>query len=320
MKHDTLRLFLVVTLVTILLTGCSGIVAPPASDKLKVITTLFPQYDFVREIAGDRVDVVLLLPPGMEPHSYEPSPRDIVTLRSADLFVYTTEAMEPWVARIVNTTSSQSLRVVESGEGVHLLTGDDDDDEDHDEDEDDHDHDHGDADPHIWLDPLNAIIMVDNIAKALAEVDPEFAQTYISRARAYSAELQALHETIEAALAPLANRTILYAGHFSFGYFAHRYDLEHISPYSGFAPDAEPTPQRIAELIQRVSESGSNTIFYAELVDPRVARVISEQTGAEMVLLHGVHNVSRDELSSGVTYLELMRTNLARLIEGLKTE
>ena len=210
---------------------------------------------------------------------------------------------------------------MESGAGVTFLA-DDHDDEEHDDDDDDDDHDHGhshgEADPHIWLDPLNAVIMVDNIAKALSSADPDYAETYYARAEAYKVKLQQLHETIDAALAPLTNRTILYAGHFSFGYFAHRYGLHHISPYAGFAPDAEPTPQRIAELIQRVSQSGSNTIFYAELVDPRVARVISEQTGAEMVLLHGIHNVSKDELNSGATYLELMKANLDRLVEGLR--
>lgn len=311
MRHTVLALLAAIALLAVFLVGCANNTPPVSTGKIRVITTLFPQYDFVRQIAGDTVELSLILPPGMEPHSFEPSPRDIVSMQSADLFIFTTLSMEPWVSRLTSSVRSASLKVVEAGEGIELL--EEEDDEDH------HGHDHGPGgDPHIWLDPLNAIVMVENIARALAEIDPVNAEGYLSRATAYQQELLKLHGTIDQALAPLTNRTILYAGHFAFGYFAHRYGLQHLSPYTGFAPDAEPTPQRIAELIERVRESGTNTIFYAELVEPRVARVISEQTGAEMVLLHGVHNVSRDELASGVTYLELMTGNLDRLLKGMK--
>ena len=310
MKRHTLILMVVLALVVGAAAGCATRPVPVTPNELRVITTLFPQYDFVRQIAGDRVQVSLMLPPGMEPHAFEPSPRDIISLQGADLFIFTSHAMEPWVPRITGSVRNASLRVVEAGEGVEKLEVDDD--------VDDYAHDHDESDPHIWLDPLKAIVMVENIAKALAELDPDYAVTYFERARLYAEALHQLHEEIATALEPLANRTILYAGHFAFGHFARRYHLAHLSPYAGFAPDAEPTPQRIAELIERVRESGTRTIFYAELVEPRVARVISEQTGAEMVLLHGVHNVSRDELASGATYLELMRRNLESLLRGLR--
>jgi len=301
----------------IFLAGCVPRARIAITEKPQVIATLFPQYDFVREIAGDLVDVLLLIPPGVEPHSYEPSPRDIVDVQKASMFVYTGEHMEPWARRIIETAQGTPLLIVDSSHGV-LLMDQGDDHHHHDDDHDDHD-DHGDGrvDPHIWLDPLNAQIMVDNIVTGLRQVDPANANIYTQNGEAYKERLQALDARFLEAFAQTGSKHILYAGHFTFGYFAARYGLEHSSPYSGFAPDAEPTPQRIAELIKNVQGASNKVVYYEELVDPKVARVIVEQTGAKMILLHGVHNVSKEEISSGVTYLSLMEDNLHKLVEGL---
>jgi zinc transport system substrate-binding protein len=162
--------------------------------------------------------------------------------------------------------------------------------------------------------------MVDNIVEGLSQVDPKNAAVYRANGAEYKLKLQQLDAKIRDSFTGIENRKILYAGHFAFGYFAHRYDLEHISPYRGFAPNAEPTPQRIAELIRNVQEAGTRVVYYEELVDPRVARVISEQTGAKMVLLHGAHNISLEELNGGFTYLSIMEENLQKLLEGLKNK
>jgi zinc transport system substrate-binding protein len=122
---------------------------------------------------------------------------------------------------------------------------------------------------------------------------------------------------IRATLEKCKSRTIIYGGHFAFGYFARRYGLEYLSPYAGFSPNAEPTPRKIAELIETLKKTGSSCIYYEELLEPRVARIIAENTGAKLLLLHGAHNISRDELDQGVTYLEIMQGNLERLKLGL---
>lgn len=304
-------------------------------DKPLVIATLFPQYDFTREIAGDKVEVILLLPPGVEPHSYEPSPRDIVDIQSADMFVYTGAYMEPWAERIVESAEGSSLLIVDTSIGIELMDEEDHHHHDHDHEhnhEHDHDHDHehehehehdhhhhhGGKDPHFWLDPLLAQVMVDHIITGLVKVDPENAGYYEDNGEAYKQRLAELHHKLEDGLADIEDRTILYAGHFAFGYFAARYNLEHISPYEGFAPDAEPTPGNIAELIESVKKSGSKVIYYEELIDPKIARVVAEQTGAEMMLLHGAHNVTAEELAGGATYISLMEENLEKLLEGLR--
>jgi len=176
---------------------------------------------------------------------------------------------------------------------------------------------HGGFDPHVWLDPLLARDMVRNIEKGLTAADPAGAAVYKKNADSYIVELEKLDSEISSGLAHLKSRTIVYGGHFAFGYFAKRYGLDHISPYAGFSPDAEPTPKRVSELADSLARTGTSTIFFEELVEPRVAQTISEETGAQLQLLHGAHNVGKDELASGITYLSIMRRNLSVLEAAL---
>ena len=327
---------LVLIIITILTytVGCSKktdeIIAEPVTTKLQVVTSLFPQYDFVREIGKDRVEVSLLLPPGVESHSYDPTPRDVVNIQKADVFIYTGEYMEPWAHRVIDITKGEEVLIVESGKGIELM--DEDDHLHHEEDNHNHhdhhdeeevdegeeeDHHHGGKDPHIWVDPLNAQIMVDNILEGLVTADPENESFYKENAEEYKERLNQLHNKFTETFQKTEYNTIMYGGHFALGYFTKRYNLDHISPYSGFAPDAEPTPQRISDLIKTINSTGIKVIYYEELIDPKVARVISEQTGAEMMLLHAVHNISKDELEAEVSYISIMEDNLEKLKIGL---
>ncbi|WP_430885733.1 metal ABC transporter solute-binding protein, Zn/Mn family [Fusibacter sp. JL216-2] len=326
------------------------------TDKALVITTLFPQYDFVRQIAGDKVDVKLLVPPGVEAHAYEPTPQDIVSVQKADLFIYTGEAMEPWAHKVIDTVGEAGIVVVEAGQGLFDITNEvhdhddheedheaddhdheaDDhdheaDDHDHDHEADDHDHDHeaddhdheadehdhGGVDPHVWLDPIKAQYMVEHVLEGLIEIAPEHEESFRMNAKIYMETLNTLHHDFEMTFEKTKSHTIMSGGHFAFGHFINRYGLEYESPYEGFAPDAEPTPKKIAKLIEAVRASETRAIFYEELVDPKVARIVAEETEAEMLMLHAAHNVSKEELESGVTYIEIMRSNLENLKIGL---
>ncbi len=162
--------------------------------------------------------------------------------------------------------------------------------------------------------------MVKNIMEGLIEVDGNEAQYYRENAEKYIKELKALDESFIEAFKKTKTDTIIYGGHFAFGYFTERYHLNHISPYIGFSPNAEPTPNRIIELIKTLEQSEIKVIYYEELVDPKVATIISEETGAKMLLLHGAHNISKEELQSNITYVEIMRDNLEKLKEGLGYE
>lgn len=297
----------------LILNGCAP--TQPESEKITVITSLFPQYDFVRQIAKDKVNVSLLLPAGVEPHSFEPTPQTIVTIGDADIFIYTNAMMEPWIEKVVDNVVNEDLLIVESSLGIEYIEHSEE--EEHEEEEEEE---HGELDPHVWLDPLNAKVMAQNILTALIEVDPENSDFYQTNANALFLQLDELKAEYDAVFANPAHRTIIYGGHFAFGYLADRYGLEILSPYTGFSPNAEPTPQAIVELINRMTELNIKTIYYQELIDPKTARVIAEQTGAKMVLLHGAHNVTTEELQAGATYVSIMRENAQKLMEGFKNE
>ncbi|TCL68536.1 zinc transport system substrate-binding protein [Hydrogenispora ethanolica] len=315
MKRYHLLISLVLAALFVIGPGCG--VLQGATGKLKVVTTLFPQYDFVQEIGKDKVAATLLLPPGVEPHSFEPSPQDIVGIRKADVFVYTGEYMEPWAHKVIEGVKGKKIVIVDTSRGIELMK-EEEEHEDHDEHEGEEEHHHhGGKDPHIWLDPVLARQMVSNIVAGLAKADPQHAAFYKQNGAAYQKRLQKLDREFAAAFAKARTKTIIYGGHFAFGYFAKRYGLKYISPYSGFAPDAEPTPQRIAELIKTIKKTGTKVIYYEELIDPKVAKVIADQTGAKMLLLHGLHNISKAELKAKVSYVTLMEGNLERLKQGL---
>ena len=297
-------------LVLVLVTGAA------AQAQVSVITTIFPLYDWAREVGGDRVDVVQLLPPGVEAHTFAPKPSDMLLLNKAHAFIYVGEDMEPWAKDVLRGLDNPALVVVEAGREVERA-------DDHEHGEHcahGHDHGHGDTDPHIWLDPVLAQAMVSAIAQGLAKADPEGASLYEARAQAYIAKLRELHRKIEAGLATCRRREIVYGGHFAFGYFARRYGLSHVSPYPGFSPNSTPTPRQVAELIRVIRASGQKTIFHEELIEPRVARTMAEETGAKLALLHGAHNLTRDERARGETYLSLMEGNLIKLRAALECE
>jgi zinc transport system substrate-binding protein len=294
----------------------------PGEDKLTIVASLFPHYDFARAIAGDYATVTLILPPGIESHAYEPTPKDIIKITESDVFLYTSETMEPWAHALIESIDPNRTHVIDMSTGIELMAAN------HEEDTEDkaetgtettteEDHEEGEYDPHYWLDPNNAIIMVESITTALVEAMPENQAIFEANAAELISALETLDRDFTTAFDKTQSKTILSGGHFAFGYFAKRYGLDNMSPYVGFSPDAEPTPKRIADLIDTIESTKAKAIFFEELIDPRVATIISEEAGVEMLLLHGAHNISKDELTGGITYIEIMKGNLERLKIGL---
>ncbi len=318
MKLKKIRKLLMLYFVITLVSGCSSNISQSSINdgKIKVVATLFPQYDFVREIGKEKVDVSLLLPPGIEAHSYEPTPQDIIKIKKSNLFIYTNEYMEPWALKMADTIKSGDLIIVDASKDITLYE----DHGDHEEDEGHEDHAHGGKDPHIWLDPVYAQKMVDNILDGLIKVDKDNEDYYRENAEEYKKQLQLLDENFTDTFNKTKSNKIIYGGHFAFGYFAKRYNLEYISPYKGFSPDAEPTPKMIMELIRNIEDAGVKAVYHEELIDPKVARILSNATGAKMLLLHGAHNLSKEEIESNITYIDIMKGNMERLKEGLGYE
>jgi zinc transport system substrate-binding protein len=290
--------------------------ASPQQKRLTVVTTLFPLYDFARNVAGSRADVTLLLPPGVEAHSWEPRPQDVVRIHRADIFVYTGPFMEPWAEGIIKGSGGRGLVVVDSGEGVVLR---------HEvESEGEHNHSHGDAhgkaepvDPHIWLDMGNAQKMVDNILAGFIKKDPEGRAVYEKNAAAYKAALRQLDEKFREGLAECRTRLFVHGGHYAFNYLARRYNLTYVSVY-GFSPNAEPSPRHITDIIKQMRRSGTRYVFYEELLQPRVAETIARETGATLLRLSVGHNVTKEEMEKGVTFISLLEGDLANLKTGLQ--
>jgi zinc transport system substrate-binding protein len=288
----------------------------PGPKKLQAVATIFPVYDFCRQIGGDRVEVSLLLPPGVEAHSFEPKPEDIIRITRADLFVYTNRYMEPWAVDILKRAGSERTLPVDAGAGVTLLraTG-----------EGAHGmhggdggggHGHG-IDPHIWLSPANAALMVDNICAGLVRQDPDNRAYYEKNAAAYKEELAALDREFRAGLASCRQRVFLHGGHFAFGYLAERYGLKYASAFAVSA-NAEPTPEKLAEMITLMKRDKLRYVFYEELFSPKMAETIARETGATLLKLNSIDDLTREEMAGGATYLSLMEQNLGNLKVGLE--
>ena len=302
------------TLSLSLLTGCGTQPADTAAGdgRLRVLTSFYPMYDFACKIGGDCIDVTNMVPSGTEPHDWEPSTNDLKNLEKADVFIYNGADMEPWADDLL-VSRSDTLRVVEASENVELRTTDGE--HEHAHEHEDADHHHGDFDPHVWLDPENAKIEMEAIRYALCAADPENSTVFQSNYEKYAAELDALDAEFREKLAPLPNRTIVVA-HEAFGYLCDAYGLTQVG-IEGLSPDSEPDPGRMAEVIDFVREHSISTIFFEELVSPKVAEAIASETGAQAKMLSPLEGLSDEQAAAGADYFSVMHDNLAALMEAL---
>jgi len=280
-----------------------------ASGKIEIIASSFPVYDFARQVGKDRVNVRMLLPPGVEAHSFEPRPRDISRIESADIFIYTNDIMEPWARRISRGMQKKDSRVIDAGrDAVYIAASGE---------EKEHFHSGG-KDPHIWLDFSNVRIMVNAIADGLIAADPAGKAYYAGNAEAFNRKITALDESYTRALSKCEHSVFIHCGHFAFNYLTARYGLEYISPYKGFNPEAEPTPRNLAELVDAIRARKVKYIYYEELLSPKLAEVIANETHVSLLCLQTAHNLSSDDFAKGVTFMDIMNKNLKNLIVGLE--
>ncbi len=280
-----------------------------APRKVEVVTTLFPVYDMARHIGEEKADVYLLLPPGMEAHSFEPKPSDIVKINKADLFVYTDKYMEPWADDLVRSVTNRNLLVVEAGRGTRTIPA-----VSHDSDEP-----AGAPDPHIWLDFDNAKIMAGNIAAAFEANDPTNKDFYRKNLEDYRKRLSEVDDAYRRTLSHCRSREIVFGGHYALGYLAHRYGLKHVAA-QGVSPDAEPTAGDLKNLVTQIREHRIRYVFYEKLSSPEVAETVAGETDAKLMPLSAAHNVTRDQIERGVTFFDIMQTNLHSLKTGLGCE
>lgn len=317
----TLTLILTAVLSVSLLAGCTTEPKkePPAPNdagngKIKIVATLFPQYDFARQIAGDKADVTLLLPPGMESHSYEPTPSDVIKINDSDLFIYTGKYMEVWSQKIIDSMKDNGSRsfVLDASQGIDLVKTEDEARHSHEGEEDE-----GPYDPHIWTDPLAAKQMAANILDALCSVDPSNAGYYKENAANYIKELDDLDAEFKSIVSGGKRNEVIFGSRFALYYFVKRYGLEYEAAFDSCSEETEPSAKTIVSLIEKIKKDKIPVVYYAEMEDPKVARSISAETGAKMLLFHSCHNVTKEEFENGATYLSLMKQNAKNLKEGL---
>lgn len=331
--------------------------------RLNVVTTLFPYYDFLRQIAGDSIRLTMVVPAGMDSHSFEPTPADMITIQNADLLVCNGGTMEQWLSQVldsfeegtgpkrvvtmmdyVDVVQEEIVEGMEDGEahdhehshadGVIHDDDHDHDTEDHEHSEDEHDaeeyaysEDEQDADDghgveieydeHIWTSPVNAKKLVGVLTEVLAEEDPVHAASYAEGGASYQEKLTELDEEFREVVSHAKRRLVVFGDKFPLRYFFDEYGLEYRAAFSGCSTDMEPSAKTIAYLIDKVRDEQIPAVYYLELSSPRVAEIIGEETGAEPLLFHSCHNVTRRQFDLGVTYLELMEQNVENLKKGL---
>ena len=280
-----------------------------AEGRLSVVATNFPCFDFARQVAGECAEVSLLIQPGMEVHSYDPAPADILRIGGSDLFVYIGGESDAWAEGILSSFGGESPAVLRMMDAVTPLE----------EDEADHaGHDDGpEYDEHIWTSPVNAAAMTRALGEALAALDGENAETYRANAEAYAAQIEAIDAQIRAIAAASVRRELVFADRFPFLYFVREYGLDYMAAFPSCTADTEASPRTLAALIERVKEDDVPAVYTIEMSAQNVARTVSEETGAEILTLHSLQNVSLDEFNAGESYVSIMQKNVEALKRGL---
>ncbi len=280
-----------------------GPTPPSSANQISVVASFYPLYEFARQVGGELVKVSSLVPTGVEPHEWEPLPREVVEVSQADLFVYNGAGLEPWADRIVIELGAKGPVVVKATEGMTLRKAEE-----------------GSKDslldPHVWLDPVRAQQQVLAISTALQKRDPAHAPTYATNADVYLRLLDLLDQEYLEGLRQCASRTLV-STHASFGYLASRYGLTPVA-ISGLTPEAEASPGRLAQLARELKAQGVTAVYTETLVSPAVAEALAREIGAQVLVLNPIEGLTPAEEAQGKDYLSLMRDNLATLRKGLR--
>ncbi len=323
------------------LTACTVPVEKADDGKLQIVATLFPYYDFARAIVGDRADVTLLLSPGCEAHSFEPTPLDAVTISESDVFLYNGGEGEYWVDSMLGA-AGENIAVVarmmdyvdaldeEYVEGMQGADGhdhdhehgshddhDDHDDHDHDHEEDEHDSDEVEYDEHIWTSPKNAVVLCRAVCDAICRADAENAAFYRANCENYCAQLEDLDARFAALCESAPRRLLIFADRFPMLYFCREFGLDYRAAFHGCSGDTEPSLATIKFLIDKVEDENIPVVYTIDFGTKKVAAVVSECTGAAIETLYSMQTVSRADFDAGETYLTLMERNFEALRKGL---
>lgn len=294
------------------------------SGRISVVTTIFPPYDFVREIAGDHAELKMLLKPGEESHSYEPTPQDIIAIRNCDVFIYVGGENDVWVEDILSSLPDDGRQILRLTDCVETVE------EEHvegmkeapghtheDEEEEGEVHSVHEIDEHVWTSPVNAALITDQIKNVLVKADPQNEQFYLENAAKYEDKLADLDKKFREVTENAKRSMLIFGDRFPFRYFADEYDLEYYAAFPGCAGDTEPSAATMAFLIDKVKQGGVPAVLKMELSNSNIADAIAEATDTEVKVFYSCHNLSADDFEKGETYLSMMEKNVETLKEVL---
>ncbi len=292
-----------------------------SNGKLKIVTTVFPPYDFAKQIAGDKADIKMLLPVGSETHHYDPTPSDMIAVKDCDVFIYIGGSNEEWAEKLLSDTDREKVKVVKLIDHIDDLSpsvannGHSHEGEEH---SDDHGHSENDYDQHIWTSPKNAKIMLSAICDALCEADAENSESYKESKEKYENEITALQDDFKAAADITGEKILVFADKFPFTYLAKEFGFTCLAAFSSCSDESEPSAATVAMIIDEVKAHKIPAVFYLQFSSKKVADNICNETGAVAYPLHTCHNVSKEEFESGESYVSLMRKNLQNIEKVLK--
>ena len=302
------------------LCGCS--VPAKQEEGLSVVATIFPQYDFARQVMGSSDDLTMLLRPGQEVHSYEPTPQDIIAIQNCDLFIYVGGESDAWIEDVLEGMDTSHMVILSLMDLVDPLE------EDTDsvlENPEEHSHEDGEAthlheeeyDEHVWTSPKNAMLITQATCAALCDIDPSNAQTYRQNTAAYLEQLEELDQDFREVIGSASRDTLIFGDRFPLLYFVREYGLNYYAAFPGCASETEPSAATVARLIDLVREEQVPVVYQIELSNGNIARSIADSSGAKVETFYTCHNITRDDFNAGETYLSLMERNVNSLKEAL---
>lgn len=308
------------------ISGCGKTEKVQKSDgKISIVTTIFPYYDFVRQLAGDKADVRLLLSPGSDPHSYEPTPSDIVAIENCDLFIYNGGESDEWVDGVLSSIENKNIKVMKMMEYVTLRHEQSMDHnhehaehEDMDDNDEGHDHEEGEEyDEHIWTSIRNAERMSASIADELISLDSKNSDYYNEKKADYISSLDSLDKKFTEVANNKKRDTLVFGDRFPFLYFVSDYNLGYECAFPGCSHETEPSTAVVSHLIDFTRENNIPVVFYLELSSGKIAQIISEDSSAKTMQFSSCHNVTKEDFENGATYISVMEQNLEALKEAL---
>lgn len=285
-----------------------------SENKLQIATSFYPLYFFTKEITKDKAEVINLTKTGGEPHDFEPSPKDILTIEQSQLLIVNGAFFESWLDKFSDEINQKEVRVLKVAENLATLKGEDPHEDEKEEDEGEKKA----VDPHVWLDPVLAQIQVAMISQELQSMDPANAAFYEQNSKALIQNLENLNQEFIGKLQNCQNQEIITA-HAAFAYMAKRYDFEQIA-IQGLNPDEDPSPAKIAELSNLAKSKNINYIFFETLLSPKIAQTIAQEIGAQTLVFNPLEGLTREEEESGQDYFTIQRENLNSLSLALNCQ